>query len=57
MKISLLGQNNTNFESIIVPDKIVSARILKNLDERKLIDLKSVLIKKKQSGKCLYWFR
>lgn len=49
MKVSLLSKNNTNFKSIIVPDKIVSARILKNLDERKLIDLKNVLIKQKSN--------
>lgn len=49
MKISPLVQNNTNFKSIIVPDKIVSARILKKLDERKLTDLKSVLIKQKNN--------
>ena len=49
MKVSLLGKNNTNFKSIIVPDKIVSARILKNLDERRLVDLKNVLIKQKSN--------
>ena len=49
MKVGLLSKNNTNFKSIIVPDKIVSARILKNLDEKNLIDLKNVLIKQKSN--------
>lgn len=49
MKISLSGQNNTNFKSIIVPDKIVSVKILKNLDEKRLIDFKNVLIKQKSN--------
>ena len=49
MKINLLNKNNTNFESIIVSESATRNKILKNLTEKEIINLKNILIKQKNN--------
>ena len=49
MKINPANKSNINFQAIVIPESIVRKKILKNLAEKEIIDLKKVLIKQKDN--------
>lgn len=49
MKINPANKNNINFKSIIIPECVTRKKILKNLGEKELLNLKEILIKQKNN--------